>query len=435
MKITAVSVTNFKRLDHIEITPEADRALILIAGKNAMGKSSLMDALTAAFGGKGALPADPVKHGAESAEIRVELDGGALVVKRTIKDGESVLELRDADGKLASPQARLDKLVGARFLDPLAFLSLSPADQRKALLALIDKDGAIAALDGKRTMVFQTRTEASRDHKRMTAQLAGIAAVTPGAVVDVSAITAEAQAIEAQARARQDLQHRHEQSKRILADQVAKIERLEVQIADLAAQLELAEQALDADKERLEQTGAALAAVPDEDLDAVRASLRKRIQDAANHNHNVAADLAQAKRRAELAAEVEKMGEVIEKHTAAIEKIDADKAAFLAATKLPVEGLDVDPAGVRFNGVPLSQASGAEQLRVALALAIAANPNLRDVWVREGEKLDDDSLALLAAAAEKAGVRCWVERVGDRDPGAIVIHDGRIRPEAARAAS
>jgi DNA repair exonuclease SbcCD ATPase subunit len=37
---------------HVEITPDADRVLILIGGKNAQGKSSLLDALTVAFGGK-----------------------------------------------------------------------------------------------------------------------------------------------------------------------------------------------------------------------------------------------------------------------------------------------------------------------------------------------------------------------------------------------
>lgn len=435
MKITAVAVSNFKRLDHVEVTPDADRALILIGGKNAQGKSSLMDALTAAFGGKDALPADPVRHGAEAAEIRVELDGGALVVRRTIKDGKSALELRDADGKLASPQARLDKIVGARFLDPLAFLQLASADQRKALLAIIDKDGAIAKLDDRRKRVFDRRTEVNRDHKRLAAQLAGLPEVTVAEPIDISALTTEAQAIEAQARSRQELHHRHESASRIVVETERKIQRLEEQIADLAAQLEAAEAALVQDRARLDEAADALAAAPDDDLDAVRASLRKRIQDATTHNHNVAADAAQAKRRAELATEVQRLAGGSETLTAELEKIDAEKRAFLEDAKLPVEGLDVDAEGLRFNGVPLAQASGAEQLRVALALAIAAAPNLHDVWVRDGALLDEDSLAALAREAEAAGVRCWVERVGDRDPGAIVIHDGRLRETAARKAS
>lgn len=435
MRITAVHVTNFKRINEIEIIPDADRALILIGGKNANGKSSLMDALTAAFGGKSALPADPVKHGTEAAEIRVELDGGALIVKRTIKDGESTLELRDADGKLASPQARLDKLVNGRFLDPLAFLQLSPADQRKALLALIDKDGAIAKLDDRRKRTFDRRTEVSRDHKKLIAQVDGMGDVAPSAPIDVAALTEEAQTIEAAARAQQELRHRHEQSKRSLNERVALIDRLESQIADLAAQLELAENALVLDKERLKEAADTLTSQPENDLDARRATIRQQIQGATNHNQTVAAEVAQAKRRAEVIAEAERLGKGVDTLTAELGKIDAEKSSILSAAALPVKGLDVGPDGVRFNEVPLEQASGAEQLRVALALAIAASPNLRDVWVRDGALLDDESLEVLAKEAEAAGCQIWVERVGDRDPGAIIIHDGRIREERKRKAS
>ncbi len=72
------------------------------------------------------------------------------------------------------------------------------------------------------------------------------------------------------------------------------------------------------------------------------------------------------------------------------------------------------------------QASDAERLRVALALAIAASPGLNDVWIRDGALLDDDSLELVAKHAIAAGKRIWIERVGTKDPGVIVIKDGQV---------
>lgn len=435
MKITAVSVTNFKRIDSIEITPDADRALVLIAGKNGNGKTSLMDALSAAIGGKDAAPTDPIRHGTESAEIRVELDGGALVVKRTFeKDGASKLELRDADGKLASPQARLDKLRGSRFLDPLAFLHLSPGDQRKALLALIDKEGKIAALDDRRKRVFDRRTDVNRDHKKAEAQLAGMPIVPPTSMVSVADVLAEVKALEQAARAKDAAEHAVTFARQALTASEREKLRIDTEIEALVAKLEAVEARMVLEQERVTNAVAALLAAPPPD-EVRREHLQAQLRDASEQNRRAAAQEADAKRRAELVFEVEHLAAGAETLTAEIEKIDADKAGILAAAALPVNGLDVGPDGVRFNDVPLDQASGAEQLRVALALAIAASPNLRDVWVRDGSLLDDDSLGLLAKEAEAAGVRCWVERVGDRDPGAIVIQDGKVRQEPKRKAS
>jgi predicted ATP-dependent endonuclease of OLD family len=130
VKITAASISNFKRIQNVEIVPRADRAVVLIGGKNAQGKSSVLDALTAAFGGKRALPPDPVRHGANAAEVVLELDDGMTIRRRIEVDGSSTLEVRDEMGAVRSPQSMLDKLVGARFLDPLAFLQLPGKEQR-----------------------------------------------------------------------------------------------------------------------------------------------------------------------------------------------------------------------------------------------------------------------------------------------------------------
>ena len=78
-RITAVDVRNFKRLDQVRIEPDADSHLLLIAGNNAQGKSSLLDALTVAFGGGRELPPDPIRHGKSSATIDVQLDGGTYL--------------------------------------------------------------------------------------------------------------------------------------------------------------------------------------------------------------------------------------------------------------------------------------------------------------------------------------------------------------------
>lgn len=427
MKITALHVHNFKRLRELEVKPDSDRVLLLVGGKNAQGKSSLLDALTAAFGGKTALPKDPVRHGADEAEIRVELDGGAIVVRRTVKpDGTSLLEVREDGGRVRSPQARLDELIGKRFLDPLAFLSLSPGDQRAALLTIVAEADRLAELDRKRIRAFDKRTELGRDLRRAEGELARLPDVTPATPIDVVALSEEARQLEDAQRAQQAATARHDAARTNREAAARKVEGLRAQLAQ--AERELAESVDREERARVEAEQAAGPAGADARRDEIMAELRR----AQEHNRRVAADEAAARRRVEASAEVDQLREQVQQCTDAIATIDTRKAEILAAAALPVPGLSVDDQGVTLDGVPLAQASGAERLRVALGLAIAASPGLRDVWIRDGALLDDDSLALVAEHAEAAGVRVWVERVGDRDPGAILIHDGGVLGGAAK---
>ncbi len=95
LEIATVDARNFQRLDNVHIDTAADRNLLLIAGKNAAGKSSLMDVLAVALGGNDELPADPVRHGADKAEIVVELAGGRGRYKiRAALDAPAIVSLR-----------------------------------------------------------------------------------------------------------------------------------------------------------------------------------------------------------------------------------------------------------------------------------------------------------------------------------------------------
>lgn len=436
MKITAAHITNFKRIQDIRIEPEADRSLVLIGGKNAQGKSSLMDALTAAFGGKKAAPADPVRHGAESAEIVVELDGGELLIKREIApDGSSVIEVRDRFGAVKQPQTILDKLVGARFLDPLQFLKLPAKEQRAQLMKLIDGAERIAGLNEKRARAFERRTDVGRELTKAEGELARLPVLQVGAPIDVAELTAEARRIAEQQRRLAELKSDRERAERVtqqlkqnLASAAAEIERLKSRLAAVEAEhAELSKGIAESAAVEAESTRKV-----DDAIDAWNAlqprreALEADLARAGEHNRAVYAAEAQEKRRTEVAADVEKLRTERETITKLLETIDQRKAEILAGSKLPVAGLGVADEGIELGGVPFSQSSGAEQLRVAVALAIAASPQLDDIWVRDAALLDDESLAAVAEQAAAAGKRLWLERVGDRDPGVIVIRDGKV---------
>jgi recombinational DNA repair ATPase RecF len=190
MLITSLQISDYKRVRKVAITPASDRSIILIGGKNGAGKSSTLDALTAAFGGAKQVAADPVRHGAAEASIYVELDGGKLTIDRTIDaDGKTTLEVRDAEGAVRQPQKVLDALIGARFLDPLAFLGLAPKEQRAQLMKLIPDAARIVDLDGKRERGFDRRTEIGRELTKAEGELARLPEVEIGKALDVAALT------------------------------------------------------------------------------------------------------------------------------------------------------------------------------------------------------------------------------------------------------
>lgn len=434
MKIAAIEIRDFKRIKHIEIQPDADRVLMLIGGQNAQGKSSILDALTMAFGGLKQAPEQPIRTGSDEAYIRVELDDG-IVIERVLTADKSHIEVRNADGStFKSPQAMLDKLVGARFLDPLAFLRLEAKKQRLIILDLADTERRIPALETKRTAAFEERTNLNRDIKNRTPLIAAASAATFTEELKpqpTHTMLEELQKVQTDEKAHRDKQHAHQlavtgakANSRMLERLVADMQKLQSEMVELTAEIErvkIQEQKFLGDA----------AVLHDElnfasDFHALAAEIQTKLSAAETHNSLVQQQGFHWACAAEHRSAVDTMQLRADECTAAINEIDRRKAVILAAAPLPA-GLSVADDGLCLHDVPFEQASGAEQFGVALQLAIAANPRLQDVWIRDGALLDDDHLDQLSKIASSGGIRCWVERVGDRDPGAIIIADGMVR--------
>jgi len=412
----------------------------VIAGKNRAGKSSMIGAMDAAFGGAREIANDPVHHGAEQARIAIDLAGGetagGLTIKRVIEpDGATALEVRDADGAIRRPQERLDHLIGTRFIDPLRFLTLDPKEQRARLMKIIPDAARIGELDAKRERAFDKRTEIGRKLEHARGELERLPDVDVGTPIDVAALVAEQRAFAEQQRAGDGLGNvvaQAEAKLRAAEEQANKtserIAALERELDETRKMLGSWERAVTGHAEQLAHAREQLsgAAATWSASSARRVELEQEIARADGHNRAVFSAEAQRARRQETAAAVEKHRAEVDEITAQLKIIDDRKAEVLSKAKLPVEGLAIGKDEIMLAGVPLSQASASERWRVAFAMAIAGAPKLDDIWIRDGAVLDDDALELVAKLAEAAGKRCWIERVGTRDPGAIIIRDGQV---------
>ena len=110
-----------------------------------------------------------------------------------------------------------------------------------------------------------------------------------------------------------------------------------------------------------------------------------------------------------------------------IDTLDREKADALSAADMPIAGLEIGDEHLVYNGAPFEQAADSEQLQAALAIACALSPEVRDVWIRDGALLDDDSLEAVRRFAEKTDHRVWIERVGEDDAGAVIIEEGQVK--------
>lgn len=409
LHVVELRAENFKRLTAVQIP--IGEGVTEITGRNAQGKSSVLDAVWAALGGKDACPSKPIREGEKSATITLDL-GDLVVTRKWTADDKTTLTVTSKEGaKFSSPQAMLDKLVGQMSFDPLAFGRLEPKQQGETLRKLAGLD--FTAHAAARAQKYAERTEINRTAQNLAGQLAGMpdpgpdAPDEPQSLAELAAkLKASRLTIKANAEAKLALQ-RMEIESTDLVDSIAglkrEIERKEAQLADLRPKLA-------AEHERC-------AKLVDPNVDEIEQEIEQL------ETRNIAANRKQ--KRKEKAAELAAVKERADAITKAIDALDASKAEQLAAAKFPVEGLSVDDNGATFRGLPLEQASSAEQLRVGLAIAAALNPTLRVVLVRDGSLLDDDGLKLVAEWAQRESMQVLLERVG-KGIGGVVIEDGGV---------
>ena len=401
MKIIQLTASNVKRLKAVEITP--DGTLQIVGGRNAQGKSSVLDAIWLALGGgkAGKETTLPIRDGESKASVTLDL--GDLVVTRSWTQKGTTLKVTSKDGAVyGSPQKMLDELVGRLSFDPLEFTRLSAREQRDALLDLVDLDVDVDALDRERAEVFAQRTEVGRQGKAI-----GDVQVDESLPVEEQSAGAIIQQIrEAEDHNREVQSYREQHSTaEWQCDQIA------AQIRELQDRLQRMEEDRDAAHKYL------LANSPHDTT-----LLEAKLATVEETNDQIRANNA-ARKQAERKADMRQDYEILTKKLA---ELDEQKAQALASATFPVEGLGFDEHGVTFQGVPFSQASSAEQIRVSLAMAMALNPKLRVLRIKDGSLLDEDTLAAIREQVAGNDFQLWLERVGDADEGAVIIEDGAV---------
>jgi len=431
MKIMRLVVHNVMGVRDIDTSLDG-KHLWLIGGKNAQGKTSVLQALIMALCGKRGCdwPGEPLRNGEESGWVTVEMEGSGVdfqdklkVERRWTRNGDKIKEemrVMSEDGfEAPEPQRILNDLYVHRGFDPLAFLQLKPKDQAEQLRKFLDID--FRMLDQNRAKFFTKRSEVNGAIKNAKANLKPVENPGDPVYIDVESLESQvneinelANSITHQKNSFESLRDSRDGHVKLIAKGEDDLKELEREYLSRKAR---AEEFIAEEKDKHEASLGSIASITEmiearvADLEKMGSAVDKRseLAKARQHNDKVQRQVEERDRMLKLEGQVKKLEEASNALTESIEGVDAEKVKMLAEAPWPVPGLAFGDDGLVYNDVPLEQCSTRERTDVSIALGMSANPKLRMMVVQHGESIDDESLSQIEKRAEENDYQILVE--------------------------
>lgn len=418
LRIVEFYAENILGLKVARIKPKGD--VIELTGPNGAGKTSVLKAIIMTLGTMEGAATVPIRKGADKGGVRIDL--GDLIVTLKITPQGEVLRVNGRRGEVyPSPRKMLAELFGRLSFDPLAFMRMKAKEQADELKKIVKLDVDPDAIDAANKEDYDSRRVVNRQVSELEAQRDAIlvAGDLPEVAPDVSALVMQ-------------LQEAGEANAALRARTETRSQRIEQATKDLA---EAGETRKRAAKMRAEAEGLDRQATAKHDsaravLDAPAEELTEQdvtaIREQVNNARAVAAQIEKRKGREKLQAQLDLLVEQADAYTLAMKTRMAEKEAAIAKAEMPIPGLSFQGGDVYWDDLPLAQASGAEQLRVSIAIGMAGNRKAGVMLIDEGGQLDKRSMDLIKAAAAERDYQLWITRPDTSGNVGIVMSDGEV---------
>lgn len=442
MKIIKLQAENIKKLKAIEITPDGN--VIKITGKNEQGKSTVLDAIWWALGGTKNIQEEPIRRGEKSGTITLELGDNndnlhGILVTRTFTEKGSYLKVENKEGMgFKSPQSILDTLIGQLSFDPLAFAKMDQKSQVETLLKVVDirvdteklakisgvavimfeDDNPLDVLNKTYKSVFNDRTLVNRQADQAKKSLEVMGHAEQVEKVLTKELFEEKEKLEAENR-------ENERKRGLLTQFENNILVAEAETQDLLEEITILQSKLDTKNDNLvalklnaEVFKNEVAELKDHDL----TDINNRVKTADEQNEKAQKYQDHVKQNEELLKYAGQSEELTKK----LDAIKAYKEELVSNAKFPIDGLDFVNGGVAYKDVPFSQASGAQNLQVSVAIAMSLNPQLRVIRIDEGTWLDSDHMKIVEDMAKENDFQIWMVTPGEDGKVGVLIEDGMV---------
>lgn len=413
-KIVRLEATNVRKLSAVEVFPDKDNNLVVVGGNNEQGKSTVLDSIMFAIAGKNSIPTDVLKHGEKKGSITVELED--IIVTRVFGKGAK-LEVKSKNGaKFSSPQKLLDSIAGKLTFDPLHFQRLGDTQEGRREQVTILKEIVgldFSELEEEKAKLYEGKTEINRDIKKLENSLGQIMLHdnVPEKPIIISDIIKKLEDAKANNSEKTSL----ENTKVSVKTEIDKID------GELLA-LESKKKELNEDKDFLLEKKSLVEKKIKGFVEIDEKVIMDEIENVELVNDKVKCNQAFNKMTDEK-ADFELVAAGL---TEEIKNLDTQKLESLKEAKMPIEKLSFSEDGVLYKDKQFHNCSSAEKLRISAAIAVAMNPKLRIMLIRDGSLLDDNSLNQIQKIATDTNTQIWLERVGEGEECSIIIEDGKV---------
>lgn len=417
MKIVKLSSRNIKNLKAIEITPAGDA--VLLTGKNAAGKSAIIDSIFSALTGKRLK--DPIRHGEDRADV--EVDMGAFTVKKTwTEKGEAiqVYSINEEGKKIkySSPQTFLDEVIGELSFDPMAFKDMKSMSRIELLKKIAGLD--FVDIEKKKAAVYEDRSALNSRIKESLAHLKNTEAPdpsTPDEEIAFKDALKDMQVLRDKRQTYTDAVNQKSDLATMARNQEAEIGQIEKEIEQLQSTLKIARNSLADYKDRGEAVIIPEIITQDQIIAAESA-----LSDIEHKN----ADIRAAKRYRLAIKDGGKLKKESDALTEKLRRLDQDKATQVASAKFPIPDLSLSDEAVMYKGDQFDRLSTGQQIRVSTAIGMALNPKLKVIFIREGSLLDNGNLKDIIAQAKDKDYQVWIERCDESGQVGFFIESGEV---------
>jgi len=429
LKLIKAEVNNFKNITQKVIEFNGKSALII--GKNGAGKSSLIQAITSPINPK-SVPQQSIKQGEEKASVILTVAGSLngedqqynIEMYFSEKNKKGSISLFDEDGgKIPGSKGMVESIVGNIGFDILDFIDLGLTkdgkvskpgvrEQIETLMGFMPADvqKELHQLDIEKAEAYAYRTDINRELKSNQAKLEGME-MDPADIEKYSEKMDDTDVKARMSKIGEEMSTydriaggvETKMSKAVaIESEIIRLEGLVGDLkkegADIVADIEKGNKWLEG-KERPSME-----------------ALSKDLLEIEHHNdkHRKVVECMQFDKNArDFKAKADEL-------TARYEEIDVEKSKLFTENPLPVKDLTFTEEEILYKGLPFNanQHPSSTIIGVGTKIAMAMNPNLRLLIIKDGSLLDKKVLKFILGMVEKEGYQIFIEMVdyeGEKD--------------------